>query len=111
RRLGREIYLVQHVKDLFGRPGAEMLEEQQVVEWVLGALGANSTWAPVVFGVAARTLAANYYGKVTGASNDQNREPLNSFLGSMRSLRDVDDPAWIRISNDRDAQTLSALGM
>lgn len=111
RQLGREIYLVQHVKELFGRPGAEMLNEPFVVDWVLEAVGANSTWAPASFTAAARILAANYYGKITGASNDQDREPLNTFLGSMRSLRDVDDPAWIRVSSDRDAQTLSALGM
>ncbi len=111
QQLGREIYLVQHVKEMFGRPGAEMLNEPQVVDWVLEAVGANSTWAPASFTAAARILAANYYGKITGASNDQDREPLNTFLGSMRSLRDVDDPAWIRVSNDRDAQTLAALGM
>ncbi len=111
RQLGREIYLVQHVKELFGRPGAEMLNEPRVVDWVSEAVGANSTWAPASFTAAARILAANYYGKITGASNDQDREPLNTFLGSMRSLRDVDDPAWIRVSNDRDAQTLAALGM
>jgi hypothetical protein len=111
RQLGREIYLVQHVKELFGRPGAEILNEPHVVDWVLEAVGANSAWAPASFTAAARILAANYYGKITGASNDQDREPLNTFLGSMRSLRDVDDPAWIRVSSDRDAQTLSALGM
>jgi len=111
RQLGREIYLVQHVKELFGRPGAEMLNEPSVVDWVLEAVGANSRWAPASFTAAARILAANYYGKITGASNDHDREPLNTFLGSMRSLRDVDDPAWIRVSNDRDAQTLAALGM
>ena len=89
----------------------EILNEPNVVDWVLEAVGANSRSAPASFTAAARILAANYYGKITGASNDQDREPLNTFLGSMRSLRDVDDPAWIRISSDRDAQTLSALGM
>lgn len=110
-RLGQELYLVGHVRDLFGRPSAEALNEAEVVEWVLKAVGADSTAAPRTFSAVARRLASRYYGQVTGASQDHDREPLNTFLGAMRSLRDVDDPAWIAVMNEADAQTLSVLSL
>src|SRR5262249_23748300 len=92
--VGRELYMVGHVKELFGRKGAEALSEERVVRWVEEAIGANSAGAPSSFRQTLRTLTSRLYGQVTGASPDHDRENINTFLQSMRSLRDVDEPAY-----------------
>jgi len=109
--LGREIYLVDHVKELFGRIGAEALEERRVIQWITDAVGGNCPQAPPRFREVVERLAGRYYGQVTGAAHDRNRDTLNSFLDAMRSLRDVDDPAWIRVGSQADVDVLAQLGM
>jgi hypothetical protein len=110
-QLRREVYLVSHVKELFGMRGAECLNEDAVVEWVVRALGVQSPTCPPQFAETARRLAARFYGQVTGCSPDHDREPLNSFLNAMRSLRDVDDPGWITVRREADVEILSSLGV
>lgn len=111
RTLGVELYTVGHVQRLFGTVGAEVLDQNRVVAWVKTAVGANSPNAPQSFAEAAENLAARLYGKVTGASRDAQNENLNSFLGAMMSLRDIDDPAWIALYRDSDKELIRTLGM
>lgn len=108
--VGRELYLVRHVKDLFGVGELEAVSEAAVVQWVSEAVGAEATDAPATFGDVARRLAARLYGGITGASADHDGDPLNTHLEAMRSLRDIDDPAYIRLSG-RDAAELKMMGM
>lgn len=110
-RLGREVYLVRHVKSLYGGRNADALREQVVVDWVAEAVGANHPNAPQYFTEAVLAITRRLYGLVTGASPDRDREPINSYLDSMRSLRDIDDPAWIRVNRDSDVEILRAVGI
>ncbi len=111
RELGEEIYLVRHVKDRFATRGAEALNEDRVVDWVVRAVGANSAHAPSGFAEVVRRLTSRYYGQVTGAAPENDNENINIHLGSMRSLRDVDDPAWIRLRSREDAEMIAALSL
>ncbi|HEY4100209.1 MAG TPA: DEAD/DEAH box helicase family protein [Gemmatimonadales bacterium] len=109
-RLGREVYLVRHVRDNFGQPGYEALSEDAVLRWVVEAIGAQSDDAPPGFAEAARLLTARLYGGVTGASADHDKQPLNSHLEAMRSLRDIDEPGYIRLPS-QDASDLRRMGI
>ena len=110
-RIGSEVYLVRHVQELFGRHGAEALNEASVVEWIVEAVGASSPHAPRQYIEAARNLGSRYYGMLTGASQDHAGEPINQFLNCMRSLRDIDDPAFIRVTDAADAAALDVLSL
>ena len=109
--LGEEIYLVRHVKEHFARRGSEALNEDRVVAWVVRAVGAESPHAPPGFADVVRRLAARYYGQITGAAGENDNENINIHLVSMRSLRDVDDPAWIRLKSKEDAEMIAALSL
>ncbi len=109
-RIGRELYMVRHVKELFGHPGFDVLSEASLIQWVADAVGTTAEDAPAGFAEAARRLAARLYGSVTGASSDYDNTPLNSHLEAMRSLRDIDDPAYIRLPG-QDAADLRMMGM
>lgn len=111
KAVGRELYMVGHVKELFGRRGAEALSEASVLAWVEDAIGANSPGTPTNFRHVLRTLTSRLYGQVTGASPDHDRENINAFLQSMRSLRDVDEPAYVRVADPSDVQLLSAVSL
>lgn len=108
--IGREVYLVGHVRDRFGMPDMSALDESSVVAWVEAALGARSASAPQGFADAVRTLTTRIYGKVTGATDDMRNEPLNIYLHAMQSLRDVDEPAWINPSQQA-VESLKKLGV
>lgn len=110
-RVGQEIYFVRHVREGFGRPGWEALDEEQVVDWVARAVGAEAPSAPSGFSEGVRRLTARLYGQVTGAAEEYDRENINIFLKAMRSLRDVDEPAEIRLRSQQDADLLRALSL
>jgi hypothetical protein len=111
KELGQEVYLVRHVKDHFGRRGAEALNEDRVVGWVVRAIGAESDHAPPGFADIVRRLTTRYYGQITGAAPENDNENINMHLEAMRSLRDVDDPAWIRLRSKGDAEMVAALSL
>jgi hypothetical protein len=108
--LNQEIYLVKHVRDQFGLPGAEALNEEAVVAWVARAVAPRPNAAPGGFVDVIRRVAARHYGRVSGSSSDYDGQPINSHLEAMRSLRDVDDPAWLRLGRD-DAAALGRMGL
>jgi len=108
--IGRELYLVKHVRDLFGQPGFDVLSEASLVQWVTDAVTGSANEAPAGFAQTTSRLAARLYGTVTGASADKDGEPLNTHLEAMRSLRDIDDPASILLSG-LEATKLKVLGM
>jgi hypothetical protein len=108
--LGHELYLVKHVRDLFGQPGCDVLSEGALVEWVTDAVCGSEDEAPAGFAQTTARLAARLYGTVTGASVDKGGENLNTHLEAMRNLRDIDDPASILLSS-LEATKLKMLGM
>lgn len=108
--IGREVYMVSHVCELFGMPGMEALEENAVCDWVLKALGATAPDVPPGLAAVARKLTARHYGRIHGAPPNLHRERLSLVLDAMMSLRNVDEPAWIKLSKD-GAAALERLGL
>jgi len=110
KRLNREVYLVGHVRSAFGMRGSESLNQAEVCGWVRAALCPVEGAAPPEFVEAIQRMAERNHSAVAGASADYDNESINIHLSAMRSLRDVDDPAWIRLSPG-DREQLSRLGL
>jgi len=109
--VGEELYFVRHVRQNFGRPGWQALDEDAVVDWVVRAVGAQDPSAPPDFEQVVRRMAARTYGQLTGAAEEYDNENINMFLKAMRSLRDVDEPAEIRLRSARDADLIRAMSL
>lgn len=110
QRVGVPIPTVEKVQDLYGRQGTEALNEEQILQWMDEAYGVCQAPSPRY----RDRLAINVRNKYASIVNRPRRSggkpnPLNTYLGAMRSLRDVDDPAYIRVENPRDQDILREL--
>ncbi|HXG89479.1 MAG TPA: DEAD/DEAH box helicase family protein [Vicinamibacterales bacterium] len=107
-RVGRQLATVENVLDRLGEQGAEALNEEEIVDWLLAAYGASKAPTPK-YGERLSVRARNAISTVINTPRSQGKpRPLNTYLGAMRSLRDVDDPATIEVNDDRDARILQA---
>jgi hypothetical protein len=97
-RLQRRIYTAEQVVAEIGKAGAEVLQEDSVVEWCQEALGADH--APVQnFMRTLRERVENEYSAVVNTQSVPGQRPHNvsTVLNPMRSLRDTDDPGFISL--------------
>lgn len=109
-KLGRPIATVEQVQDNLATIHGEPLEMDAVTEWIERAYGANiapSDRYRTQLAVTARNQYASIINRqrATGVRHHS----LNTFLQTMRSLRDTDDPAFIRVDHDPDATILRRL--
>lgn len=91
---------VESVNRYFGGRTAEALNEAELLTWMEAAFGVSHAPAPDLYSAAVRQRAANLYSLVISApAQSQGGRPrlLAKHLGAMRSLRDVDDPAFISV--------------
>jgi len=101
---------VEKVQQEYGRPGAESLNEASLSDWMKVSYGA----ALAPSGRYTERLIAqtrNKYREVVNSPTHLGGRPrsLGMHLGSMTSLRDVDDPAFISIDRDEDEAILRKL--
>jgi hypothetical protein len=76
---------------------------------MLAAYGAAVAPTPK-YGERLSVRARNAISTVINTPRSQGKpRPLNTYLGAMRSLRDVDDPASIEINDERDARIVQVL--
>ena len=108
-KVGRQLATVENVLDRLGQRGSEALNEDEIVDWMLAAYGAAVAPTPK-YGERLSVRARNAISTVINTPRSQGKpRPLNTYLGAMRSLRDVDDPASIEITDDRDARIVQVL--
>lgn len=108
--LGTEIWAVQQVQGLLGHPKAKSLNVDSVVDWCLKALRVDGAPSPV-YKAAAEKVVRNTYDRVLRRSTTHDpsqRTLLSKELGTMTSLRDVDDPAQVAIEDKEEAGIFSA---
>lgn len=107
RKVGRVLSTVERVQAAFGTPGAEALGESAVLAWMEEAYGVQNAPTPE-YRTRLATHTNNAYRQVVSAPAQTGRRPrsLNTLLAAMRSLRDVDDPGFIRIGNQDEAAML-----
>lgn len=95
-QLGKRLVTVEDVQDNYGKAGAECLNDDAVIAWMNRAYGTEL--APShLYRDRLVTRARNAFSSIVNLSRRQGGRPrlLNMHLGAMRSLRDVDDPAFI----------------
>lgn len=110
-RLNIPISTVEGVLSQHARSGAEALNEQEILEWVEAAYGANSAPSSDRYKERLQTWLSNSYRLILNATVYRGGKPkgLGIHLGAMRSLRDIDDPAEIRPARAMDAEIIRRL--
>jgi hypothetical protein len=107
-KLGKQLATVEAIQDQLGQPGAEALEESEVVAWVLRAYGADRAPTPK-YGDRLSVRTKNEFSTVVNTPRSSKPRAVNTHLKAMMSLRDVDDPAFIEINDDRDIRIINSL--
>jgi hypothetical protein len=107
--LNKRLETVSKVKQNQGSQGAESLLEGVIIEWVKAALGADRAPYPQ-YAEALETVVSNRYAQIINAApeNIQGWDGIRNLLEPMRSLRDIDDPAFIGLTG-KDATILRNL--
>jgi hypothetical protein len=95
-QLGRPLSTVESVLDNYGMAGAECLTEEALIDWMSRAYGVE--FAPAsVYRERLVIRSKNAFSSIVNSRRHEGGMPrsLGSHLHAMRSLRDVDDPAFI----------------
>src|SRR5205814_183968 len=103
-RLRKPISTVEDVLDHHARVGAEALNEAEILTWMEEACGAEEAPSPDKYRERINNRLSNTYRSVINTAPYQGgrKRDLGKHLGAMMSLRDVDDPAYIRIYRPND---------
>lgn len=107
----RRLETVEKVIRAVGSRDANPLLADQVAQWLLDALGSDEAPSPTQYRKYADGVARNLYARIIDSppSHETRERLLNSFLEAMRSLRDVDDPAYISAEGQNEAAILRML--
>jgi hypothetical protein len=110
-RLNMPLSTVEAVLKQFARSGAEALNEQEILEWVESAYGADLAPSSARYKERLQTWLSNTYRLILNAPIYPGGKPklLGGHLGAMRSLRDIDDPAEIRPARAIDSEVIRRL--
>lgn len=106
QQLGKPLSSVENVQDSYGTAGADCLNDQAIITWMNRAYGID--FAPSqVYRDRLVTRVRNAFSSIVNLPRRQGGRPrlLNMHLGAMRSLRDVDDPAFI-VAGDQTDQSI-----
>lgn len=104
--LRKRLETVRRVQQAVGQMKAECLNEATIIEWMLSAFGADQ--APYArYARELGRIVSNRYAQIINAAPEQAQgwDGIRNLLEPMRSLRDVDDPAYIQVTG-QDAAIL-----
>lgn len=106
---GTPIATVEDVQRLHAK--ARALNESTILEWLQRAYGAAQAPSPARYNDRIANRVSNTYRLVINTPINRTGPPRNlgNHLGAMQSLRDVDDPGYIRVSNSADKNILRRL--
>jgi Helicase conserved C-terminal domain len=106
--LGKPLSTVEAVRDSQGDANGDVLTQDAIVRWMLDAYGCQ--FAPSnQYREQLERSVKNAYSSVINVPPQRGRpKQLNMHLEAMNSLRDVDDPAFIRVVAD-EAKALRRL--
>jgi hypothetical protein len=110
--VGRPLATVESIRNSQGGPNTEALSQDAVVAWILRAYGCDDpNRVPSQKYVEKLVLTVkNHFSSIVNMPPNNGRPlPLNKHLDPMKSLRDVDEPAYIRVKNSEEAKALRRL--
>lgn len=108
--LNKPLATVEAILDAYGDPNATALTQDEVVKWVVAAYGCDHAPSPQRYREKLTREAKNKFSSIVNTPKQRGRpRALNAFLDAMNSLRDVDEPADIRIGNSDEAKALRRL--
>jgi hypothetical protein len=107
-RAGRVFATVEAVQQFVGSAGAPALNSDEVVSWIQGAYGTVNAPSPTRYRDKLDSRVRNVFSTIinTQLRSGGMHRALNIYLGSMQSLRDVDDPGFISVNNPADKAML-----
>jgi len=108
KEMGRPIATVEAIRDAQGSPNAQSLSQDRIVDWMCEAYGA--TFASARYKDRLTVGVKNAFSSIVNVPK-QHGPPhgINIHLGAMNSLRDVDEPGYIRVSNSAEVRRLRRL--
>lgn len=108
--LGRPLATVEAIHDAHGDSRAGALAQDEVVKWMVSAYGCEHAPSPQRYQERLTREVKNKFSSIVNTPKQRGRpRALNTFLDAMNSLRDVDEPADIRIGNSEEAKALRRL--
>ncbi|MFN7998446.1 MAG: DEAD/DEAH box helicase family protein [Bryobacteraceae bacterium] len=107
--LGRPLATVEAVRDSQGNANAAALAQDAIVDWMVKAYGCEHAPSPQYREKLVRGVK-NAFSSIVNMPAQRGRfHALNMHLEAMNSLRDVDEPAFIRVGNSEEAKALQRL--
>lgn len=107
--VGRPLSTVEAVLRVYGSRGAEALNDDAIVGWMREAYGVAHAPSERYAERMSMYVRNKYSTIVNSPGNTGGVHSLNTYLGAMRSLRDVDDPAYIRVVDQHNQAILRRL--
>jgi Helicase conserved C-terminal domain len=109
--LNRPLATVEAIHEVHGDPNAIALTQDEVVKWLVAAYGCEHAPSPVRYRERLTREAKNKFSSIVNTPKQRRGMPraLGAFLDAMNSLRDVDEPADIRVGNSDEAKALKRL--
>jgi hypothetical protein len=108
-QLGRPLSTVEAVRDSQGDSNADALSQNAIVDWMLDAYGCQYAPSPQYRERLIRDVKNKYSSVVNMPKQGVKTHALNMHLEAMNSLRDVDEPAFIRMANSDEVKALKRL--
>ena len=107
--LHKPLSTVEAVRESQGDANAGALSQDEIVKWMEGAYGCEHAPSPQYREKLIRGVKNAFSSIVNVPKQRGPYHPLNMHLEAMNSLRDVDEPAFIRVGNSEEAKALKRL--
>lgn len=107
--LRKPLPTVEAVRDSQGDAGGQALTQDAIVSWMVDAYGCEHAPSPQYREILERGVKNAFSSVVNVPPQRGKTKALNIHLEAMNSLRDVDEPAFIRVGNSDEAKVLRRL--
>jgi hypothetical protein len=109
-QIRKPLATVEAVREAQGDANANALSQDEIVKWMVTAYGCDAAPSPQRYRDKLVLEVKNKFSSIVNMPRQRGpHHALNIHLESMNSLRDVDEPAYIRVGNSEEAKALKRL--